>query len=131
MSQLSLVTRTGWREKAPSKADRLRELLADGRWHSQQVMERVAGMRYGARLFDLHNDADIAEGLFPVHYRKRIEGGDDSRVSYQQTDKAACDICTQEARAKPSEIIKRQAEEIIELRAELERVRRQLEAVLS
>ena len=34
-------------------ADRLLELLSDGQWHGQEDLVRVAGYRYGARLFDL------------------------------------------------------------------------------
>lgn len=120
----------GWRQKAPTHADSLRELVADFRWHGHAAMTRAGGARFGARLKEIH-EGDLASGVLPVHYEKRIEGGDDSRVSYRQTDKAHCDICTQEARERPSEIIKRQAQEIGELRAELDKVRRQLEAVLS
>lgn len=120
MSQLALLSRrTSWREKAPTKSDRLRELLADGRWHSQQSMQQVAGMRFGARLFDLHNEADIATGRMPVHYRKRTDAADDSRVAYQQTDKAHCDICTQEARTRPVDRIRQLEQEIAELRRRL------------
>jgi hypothetical protein len=118
-AQLPLV---GWRTKAKPKAEQLRELLADGRWHGQQALERAAGMRYGARLFDLHNNADLSGG-FPVHYEKRVDGSDDARVRYRQTDKEHCDICTQEARTRPSEVIKRQAQRIEELERELATVR--------
>jgi hypothetical protein len=114
---------SGWRQKAPSNSEKLRELLSDDRWHSQQTMQRVAGMRYGARLHELHETADIANGVFPLHYEKRIDGQDDSRVSYRRTEKARCDICTQAAKEKPSAIIERQAKRIEELEQELAKVR--------
>jgi len=40
-----------------SHKNSIRALLSDGRWHSMAEMERVGGMRYGARLFELrHHD---------------------------------------------------------------------------
>lgn len=120
MSQLSL---SGWRKKAPSRVEQLRSLLADGRWHSQTTLQKVAGFRFGARLFDLHNEFDVGAGRFPVHYAKRTDAIDDSRVSYRQVDKASCDICSDPKHMRPSERIARLEKENTELRCEVARLR--------
>lgn len=41
--------------KRKNHRDALRELLADGDLHGQWECVRVAGLRYGARLFELRN----------------------------------------------------------------------------
>jgi hypothetical protein len=115
----------GWRAKAPSKAAALRGLLSDGKWHSSVIMERIAGQRFGARLFDLHNSIDMETGATPLHYRKRFVGDDDSHVQYQQTDKAACDICCAESRKRPAQIIAELQAENRALREENARLRGQ------
>ncbi len=79
-------------------------------------------MRFGARLFDLHNVRDMELNAKPLHYEKRFIGDDDSNVQYHQTDKAHCDICTDEARKKPSAVIAELRQEIASLKAELARV---------
>lgn len=116
MSQLAL---SGWRAKAPSRASMLRTLLASGRWHSQTALKNVGGDRFGARLFELHNEVDIGSGLTPVHYETRRDEKDGTRVEYRQTDKSHCDICQDEERRRPSVIIAR-------LEAEVQRLLRRV-----
>jgi hypothetical protein len=41
--------------KRTSKADKLRRLLASGRWVHMRFLAQVAGWRYGARLHDLRH----------------------------------------------------------------------------
>lgn len=52
-SQLPLFAR-----KAPGRCERLRALLADGRWHLADELREVAGWRYGARLYELRHGLD-------------------------------------------------------------------------
>jgi hypothetical protein len=111
----------GWRAKSPSKAAALHLLLSDLQWHSQRELQDVAGMRFGARLFDLHNVRDMDLDARPLHYRKRFVGEDDSHIQYQQVDKAGCDICTAEARKRPAQVIAELRAEAAALRAELAR----------
>jgi hypothetical protein len=120
----ALPSLDAWRQKLPTKKAALRELLADGRFHSQQEMARVAGYRFGSALFDIHNELDVGAGVMPVHYEKKTGENDATRVRYRQVDKARCSQCNAEAREKPSDIIKRQAARIAELEAELAKVRR-------
>lgn len=122
-AQVSIFSPRGWRERSPSKSSALRELLSDGRRHSQQALQKVAGMRFGARLFDLHNETDFASGFGPLHYEKIRETAGDAQVFYRQTDKAHCDICQQEAREKPATKIARLEAEVLALRDEVRRLR--------
>lgn len=103
--QTSIFSARGWRERSPPKTAALRALLSDGRKHSQQALQRVAGMRFGARLFDLHNETDFGTGQGPLHYEKIRQSEGDAQVFYRQTDKAHCDICSNEERRKPSEVV--------------------------
>jgi hypothetical protein len=82
-------------------------------------MERIAGQRFGARLFDLHNSGDMDANVRPLHYEKRFVGDDDSHVQYRVADKAHCDVCSAETRKRPTQIIE-------ELKAENARLREQL-----
>lgn len=79
---------TGWRGKAPTKSHALRELLSDLRWHTQQEMQAVAGMRFGARLFELHREES------PLHYEREADPFDDSRILYRIAQPKDCAICT-------------------------------------
>lgn len=119
---MELAPRKGWRAKAPSKEDALRALLSDGRWHGPRALQQAGGDRYGARLFDAHSRADL-NGRMPLHYEKRVNGGDDSHVSYRQVDAAHCSVCAQERRERPTTVIQRQAQRIAELERELARAR--------
>jgi hypothetical protein len=121
--QTSIFTARGWRERSPSKASALRALLSDGRRHSQHAMEKVGGMRFGARLFDLHNETDFGAGIGPLHYEKIRETAGDAQVFYRVTDKAHCDICSREANEKPSAKIARLEAENRALREENARLR--------
>lgn len=116
-AQTSIFSARGWRERSPTKTVALRALLSDGRKHSQHALQRVAGMRFGARLFDLHNETDFGAGVGPLHYEKIRETAGDAQVFYRQTDKAHCDICRKEDRRKPSEVIEALKKENAELRA--------------
>jgi hypothetical protein len=42
-----------WREKAPTKAEALRKLLSDFRWHDHHAMMAAGGSRFGGRLHEL------------------------------------------------------------------------------
>ena len=111
-----------WRVKAPTKKQLLRDLLSDRLWHSQQEMAKASGYRYGAALFDLHNEMDFGSGLAPVHYETRTQGKS-TRVEYRATDKAHCDICSNPKHMRPSERIAQLEKENAELRAEVARLR--------
>ena len=113
-TQLSL---SSYRAKLPTKKAALRELLSDMRWHTQQQMVAAAGYRYGAALFDLHNEADFASGR-PVHYQKHVGESDGCRVRYRQVDAAACDICSNPKHLRPSERIAQLEARVAELEAE-------------
>ena len=77
----------GWRQKAPTKREALRQLLSDGAAHSNLEMLQVAGIRYGARLEELHHEKK------PLHYVRTHDAFDDSRVTYRQTKEAHCTVC--------------------------------------
>jgi hypothetical protein len=121
-AQESIFNARGWREKSPTKTAALRALLSDGRKHSQQALQRAAGMRFGARLFDAHNEIDFGSGVGPLHYQKIREREDDTQVFYRQVDKAHCDICSKQDRRKPSEVIEAQRKRIQELEVQVERL---------
>lgn len=71
---------SAWKAAAPARASRLRELLADGQWHTQDELEAVAGRRYGARLHEAKHGKD---GGAPLQYQKRVVGGNDSVWEYR------------------------------------------------
>jgi hypothetical protein len=116
-AQLSL---DAYRQKLPTKKAALRQLLDDGRWHTQQEMAKAAGHRFGAALFELHNEADMAAGTTPLHYQKHVQLSDGTRVRYRRADKDACDICTKEAKQKPSELIAQLRKQIEDLKIRLQ-----------
>jgi hypothetical protein len=80
--------RTGWRQKAPTKREALRQLLSDGLEHSNLELLEVAGIRYGARLEELHHEKK------PLHYIRTHDSFDDTRVAYRQTEKRLCTLCS-------------------------------------
>jgi hypothetical protein len=80
-------------------------------------------MRFGARLFDLHNEIDVASGTAPLHYEKEFVGGDDSNVRYRATDKAHCSVCSDEARKRPATVIAELRARVADLEAENARLR--------
>ena len=114
-AQASTSSARGWRERSPTKTAALRALLADGKKHSQQELQDVAGYRYGGRLFDAHHQTDFGTGEGPLHYEKIREHRDDARVFYRIADKDHCDICTREAKKKPSTVIAELRARVFEL----------------
>jgi hypothetical protein len=62
----------------PRRCELLRELLADGRWHTMDELREVAGWRYGARLYELRRGRD---GGRPLGVELR---GCGSLVEYRQ-----------------------------------------------
>lgn len=101
-----------WREKAPTKKAALHALLSDGLWHEQHEMAAVAGYRYGAALFCLHQE----DGA--IHYTKEHHAKDGTRVRYRLTNAAGCDVCL-ENKERPSETIARLMVENHALRARI------------
>lgn len=79
-----------------TREERLRLLLEDRDWHTQQEMQREGGMRFGARVFDLHN------GREPLHYEIR-EGEKAGQFFYRATSKAKCSICRNPNHSRPGE----------------------------
>lgn len=73
--QMSLLER-----RRPKVLAALRELLADGDWHTMEELERIAGRRYGARLFELRRGED---GRPPAVVEVKTEGG--GCYEYRQT----------------------------------------------
>lgn len=112
----------GWRAKAPTKAAALRELLQDGKFHTQQSMAFVAGHRFGSALFDIHNGVRSAAGEVPFHYERQSDPKDDSRVFYRMTDEAGCTVCAQGDRKRPSQVIAELRQEVAALRAKVARL---------
>lgn len=47
--------------------ERLRWVLSDGRWHSWRELMRVAGARFGGRLFELRNQGLDIQKEFRGH----------------------------------------------------------------
>lgn len=117
-AQASIFNARGWRERSPSRTAALRALLSDGRRHSQQAMEAAGGQRFGARLFDLHNETDI-NGPGPLHYELIRENAGSAQVFYRQTEKAHCSLCTKDDRRKPSIIIAELRKQIHDLEIRL------------
>lgn len=80
--------RTGWRQKAPTKREALRQLLSDGQPHSNFELAQVAGHRFGARLFEAHGEKKA------LHYSRVADEFDDSKVIYRRTEKRLCTLCS-------------------------------------
>jgi hypothetical protein len=56
----------------PDRCERLRGLLADGKWHLAAELRDVAGWRYGARLYEVRRGED---GGPPLTVEVRALGG--------------------------------------------------------
>jgi hypothetical protein len=84
-------------------------------------MKAAGGDRFGARINEIHGATDVGAGLLPFHYQKRFVGADDSHVEYRQVERALCDICRDEDRKKPSQVIAELRAEVAALREELAR----------
>lgn len=79
----------GWRAKAPTKREAIRQLFSDGEPHSNVEMYQAAKtFRYGARLEELHRDSN-----HPLHYTRTADAFDDSLVWYRQATKSTCTVC--------------------------------------
>lgn len=61
-----------WARKMPTRCERLRELLGDGKWHTMDELREVAGWRYGARLLELRRGIDKGP---PLEVETRMTGG--------------------------------------------------------
>jgi hypothetical protein len=55
-------------DRRQAKLAPLRKLFADGQWHDMHQLAAVAGMRYGARIFELRRGDD---GEPPLDIEKR------------------------------------------------------------
>lgn len=52
-----------WSNLAPNACARLRALLADGEWKTQQQLTKAGGARFGARLLELRTGEDGGPAL--------------------------------------------------------------------
>jgi hypothetical protein len=99
----------GWKAAAPTRCQRLRELLADRAWHSHAEMTQVGGARFGARLLEMRRGQD---GGTPWDVEVRSAEDDDRRTEYRLKGEAApyvappacvrpkCQACGQEMPAE-------------------------------
>lgn len=64
--------------KRGNNRDKLLTFLSDGRWHHMRDLERVAGMRYGARKWELEKQGYVIEkrhiGVDEWEYRLVMDG---------------------------------------------------------
>lgn len=64
--------------KRGNNRDKLLTFLSDGRWHHMRDLERAAGMRYGARKWELEKLGYVIEkrhiGVDEWEYRLVMEG---------------------------------------------------------
>lgn len=76
-----------WRHKAKPKRLALFQLLNDEQKHSNFELSKVGGLRFGARLEELHN------AKHPLHYVRTSHRKDDSLVWYRKSTADKCSVC--------------------------------------
>lgn len=61
-----------WRKRTPERLAGLRALMRDGEWHTADELRKVAGWRFGARLYELRRGED---GGAPMAIKMENKGG--------------------------------------------------------
>lgn len=100
-----------------AKRDALHNAMLHGLWCRAAELQAIGGDRFAARLHELRT-------LGVVEYESRqVAGADDNVWEYRLRPDLPPPERTSQRRRSASELIKRQAEEIARLRAELDRAR--------